>query len=195
MSAVLSSMPETSPPPPATEPNGHVTPLLQLRGISKSFPGVKALQDVELTLRAGRVTALIGENGAGKSTLVKILTGIYQPDAGEILVGGVPTRFDSPDAAQAARITAIHQETVLFDELTVAENIYLGHAPRTRLGFVNWAAMRARSAALLRASLTTASPRLRVAGDMASEGSGRSSAGVNIRDVPDPGAVPPMRLI
>ena len=127
----------------------EATPLLQLRGVSKTFPGVKALDGVELTLCPGRVTALIGENGAGKSTLVKILTGIYQPDAGEIRVGGAPMRFASPEAAQAARITAIHQETVLFDELSVAENIFLGHAPRTRLGFVNWAAVRARAAALL----------------------------------------------
>ena len=134
-------------PSSAGEPD--VPAILQLRGISKMFPGVKALEDVELTLRPGRVTALIGENGAGKSTLVKILTGIYQPDAGEILLAGAPVRFASPEAAQAARVTAIHQETVLFDELSVAENIYLGHAPKTRFGLVNWAAVRARSVALL----------------------------------------------
>ncbi len=138
-------MPNASGPQPAPES----APLLELRGISKFFPGVKALEGVELTLRPGRVTALIGENGAGKSTLVKILTGIYQPDEGEILVEGSPVHFDSPGAAQAARITAIHQETVLFDELSVAENIYLGHAPKNRFGLVNWAAVRARSMALL----------------------------------------------
>ena len=126
-----------------------MAPLLQLRGISKFFPGVKALEGVELTLWPGRVTALIGENGAGKSTLVKILTGIYQPDAGEILIEGRKVHFDTPEAAQRARITAIHQETVLFDELSVAENIYLGHAPKNRFGLVNWAAIRARSMALL----------------------------------------------
>ena len=81
----------------------------------------------------GQVTALIGENGAGKSTLVKILTGIYQPDAGEIVVDGKPVSFPSAHAAFERGITAIHQETVLFDDLTVAENIFLGHAPRTRL--------------------------------------------------------------
>ena len=142
-------------PGPAGRPDattaGRVegTPLLELRGIGKLFPGVTALEGAELTLRPGRVTALIGENGAGKSTLVKILTGIYQPDSGEILVEGRTVQFHAPEAAQAARITAIHQETVLFDELSVAENIYLGHAPRTRLGLVDWAAVRARSMALL----------------------------------------------
>ncbi|MDH2313603.1 sugar ABC transporter ATP-binding protein [Methylobacterium brachiatum] len=124
-------------------------PRLELRGVVKHFPGVRALDGVDLVLRPGRVTALIGENGAGKSTLVKILTGIHRPDAGEIRVGGRPVSFTSPQDAQTARITAIHQETVLFDELTVAENIYLGHAPKTQLGFVDWSAMRARSAALL----------------------------------------------
>ncbi len=120
-----------------------------MRGISKLFPGVKALDGVDLKLYPGRITALIGENGAGKSTLVKILTGIYRPDAGEILIDGVPLLAESAEAAQAARITAIHQETVLFDELTVAENIYLGHAPKTRLGLVDWAAMVARATAIL----------------------------------------------
>ncbi len=135
--------------PPSGEEPALPAPLLELRGIAKHFPGVKALDGVDLVLRPGRVTALIGENGAGKSTLVKILTGIHRPDAGEILVGGRPVSFSSPREAEAARITAIHQETVLFDELTVAENIYLGHAPRTRLGLVDWSAMRARAAALL----------------------------------------------
>lgn len=130
---------------------GLAPPVLQMRGISKSFPGVKALSDVALTLRPGHVTALIGENGAGKSTLVKILTGIYQPDAGEILIDGRPVALPTADAAQDAGITAIHQETVLFDELTVAENVWLGHAPRTRFGLVDWKAMHARAAALLHA--------------------------------------------
>ncbi len=124
-------------------------PLLEMRGISKSFPGVKALDGVDVTLYPGSVTALIGENGAGKSTLVKILTGIYQPDRGEIVVDGEPVRFASAEAAIRSGITAIHQETVLFDELSVAENIFLGHAPRNRLGLINWGAMNARASALL----------------------------------------------
>ncbi|HEY4199534.1 MAG TPA: sugar ABC transporter ATP-binding protein [Devosiaceae bacterium] len=117
-------------------------PLLTLSGISKSFPGVRALHDVSLELHPGQVTALIGENGAGKSTLVKILTGIYQPDAGTITVNGRAVTLPSAHAAFAQGITAIHQETVLFDELSVAENIYLGHTPRTRLGTIDWKRMR-----------------------------------------------------
>lgn len=116
-------------------------PILTLSGISKSFPGVRALHEVSLELYAGEVTALIGENGAGKSTLVKTLTGIYQPDAGEIRMKGQAIALPTAHAATAAGITAIHQETVLFDELSVAENIYLGHAPRTRLGLIDWATM------------------------------------------------------
>ena len=112
-------------------------PVLRLVGITKSFPGVRALGDVELGLYPGQVTALVGENGAGKSTLVKILTGIYQPDAGLIEVDGTPVRFPTAIAAARAGVTAIHQETVLFDELTVAENIFLGHAPRGRFGLID----------------------------------------------------------
>jgi rhamnose transport system ATP-binding protein len=118
-------------------------PILTLSGVSKSFPGVRALHEVSLDLHAGQVTALIGENGAGKSTLVKILTGIYQPDAGTITVGGRPVTLPTAHAASEAGITAIHQETVLFDELSVAENIFLGHAPRTRFGLIDWRTMNA----------------------------------------------------
>jgi rhamnose transport system ATP-binding protein len=124
-------------------------PVLRLSGISKSFPGVRALADVQLELFPGQVTALIGENGAGKSTIVKILTGIYQPDGGTIEVDGRAVRFATAEAAAQAGVTAIHQETVLFDDLTVAENIFLGHAPRTRLGLIDWAAMQAQARALL----------------------------------------------
>ena len=125
-------------------------PLLRLIGVSKSFPGVKALADVALDLWPGEVTALIGENGAGKSTLVKILTGIYQPDAGRIEIDGRERRLSTAHAAAEAGVTAIHQETVLFDALTVAENVFLGHAPRGRFGLVDWPRMRTEAAALLK---------------------------------------------
>jgi rhamnose transport system ATP-binding protein len=125
-------------------------PILSLSGISKSFPGVRALHDVSLSLQPGRVTALIGENGAGKSTIVKILTGIYKPDEGEIHVAGDPKSFASPRDAWAAGIAAIHQETVMFDELTVAENIFMGHMPTGSARLVDWPEMRAKSAALLK---------------------------------------------
>ncbi|MHA6691475.1 sugar ABC transporter ATP-binding protein [Devosia sp. A449] len=118
-------------------------PILTLTAISKSFPGVRALHDVALELYPGQVTALIGENGAGKSTLVKTMTGIYQPDSGEIRMAGQLVSLPTAHSASAVGITAIHQETVLFDELTVAENIYLGHAPTNRLGLIDWRKMRA----------------------------------------------------
>jgi rhamnose transport system ATP-binding protein len=126
------------------------TPKLTLSGISKSFPGVRALHEVSLELYPGEVTALIGENGAGKSTLVKTLTGIYQPDAGEITLDGKPVTLSSAHRAFELGITAIHQETVLFDDLSVAENIYLGHTPRTRFNTIDWRKMRADARVLLK---------------------------------------------
>ncbi len=135
-------------------------PVLCLSGISKSFPGVRALSDVQLELHAGEVTALIGENGAGKSTIVKVLTGIYQPDAGTITVDGAEMRFDTADAAARAGVTAIHQETVLFDELSVAENIFLGHAPRGRFGLIDRKGMEAEARALLHRIGADLDPRL-----------------------------------
>ena len=124
-------------------------PILTLTGVCKSFPGVRALHDVALTLRNGEVMGLIGENGAGKSTLVKIITGIYQADSGEMRLDGVPVSFASPRAAWESGITAIHQETAMFDELSVAENIFMGHAPKTARGLVDWPAMHAKASALL----------------------------------------------
>jgi rhamnose transport system ATP-binding protein len=114
--------------------------MLKLSNLSKSFPGVRALHDVGFSLAAGEVTALIGENGAGKSTVVKLLTGIYRPDAGSIEVNGKQQSFVSPADSWQAGITAIHQETAMFDELTVAENIFMGHAPR-KSGLMDWRGM------------------------------------------------------
>lgn len=142
-----------------------MTPVLSLRGISKSFPGVKALQGVQLDLYAGQVTALIGENGAGKSTIVKVLTGIYQPEEGSIEIDGQPVRFATAQDAASAGVTAIHQETVLFDELSVAENIWLGHAPRNRLGLIDRRAMRTGAQRLLASIGSTLNPDLRL-GDL-----------------------------
>lgn len=139
-----SSRPHASPPADLPE-----TPAIRLSDISKSFPGVKALNRVNLALYPGSVTALVGENGAGKSTLVKILTGIYQPDEGHISCDGTPVRFQTTMDAARAGVTAIHQETVLFDELTVAENIFLGHAPRNRFGLIDWARMNGEARVLL----------------------------------------------
>ncbi len=124
-------------------------PVLSLKGVSKSFPGVKALSKVALDLYPGEVTALVGENGAGKSTIVKILTGIYRPDEGEIAIDGRPVTFPTAQNAGEAGVTAIHQETVLFDELSVAENIFIGHAPRGRFGLIDKAEMIRRARELL----------------------------------------------
>ncbi|MEW7847622.1 sugar ABC transporter ATP-binding protein [Massilia aurea] len=116
-----------------------IAPVLELSGITKRFNGVHALNGVRLSIRPGEVLALIGENGAGKSTLVKTLTGIHRPDAGTILLGGQSVAFGSPQEAMAAGITAVHQETIMFDELTVAENIYIGrHPTRGLAGRVDW---------------------------------------------------------
>ena len=123
-------------------------PLLEMHDISKSFPGVRALEKVRLTLRPGEVTALIGENGAGKSTLVKVLTGVYQPDEGAILLDGREIRLANAESAFRSGITAIHQETVLFDELSVTENIFLGHQVMKH-GFLDWTSMRARAREIL----------------------------------------------
>ena len=100
-------------------------------------------------MRPGEVHALLGENGAGKSTLIKIMSGVYQPDAGTITLDGKPASFASPEDAQAAGIATIYQELLLFPELTVAENIFMGHAPKSRFGAIDWGAMRERARELL----------------------------------------------
>jgi monosaccharide-transporting ATPase len=123
-------------------------PLVSLSGIGKRYPGVVALDGVDLELRAGEVHALVGENGAGKSTLVRILTGAHQPETGEIRLDGVPVRFADPRAAQRAGVAAIHQELTRVPEMSVAENLFLAREPRGFLG-VDRRAMRARSKAAL----------------------------------------------
>lgn len=107
--------------------------LLEMKGICKSFPGVKALQDVDLQLKAGEVHALLGENGAGKSTLIKVLGGIYHAEKGEIIIGGQKTDIDGVVAARHAGISIVHQELVLVPYMTVAENIFLGREPGTKM--------------------------------------------------------------
>ena len=126
------------------------TPVLALEGIAMHFDGVRALDGVELQLPAGRVVALLGENGAGKSTAVKIMTGIYRPDAGRIVIRGEPVELHSVQDAWRHGITAVHQEPVMFDELSVAENVFAGHLLRNRIGLVDWSGMRRRAAEILR---------------------------------------------
>ncbi|MEJ0085620.1 MAG: sugar ABC transporter ATP-binding protein [Pseudomonadota bacterium] len=125
------------------------TPHLTLSGIRKYFGGARALECVALQLHRGSVTALIGENGAGKSTLVKILSGVHQPDDGEILLDGKPVRIADPMDARRLGISVVHQECMVFDNLDVAENLFINAHPATR-GLVNWAEMRRRATAVLR---------------------------------------------
>ena len=112
----------------------RTAPLLEVREIEKTFPGVRALSGVSFDVRAGEVHALLGENGAGKSTLIKIVSGVYQPDLGSILIDGRTVHFSSPDDARRAGVATIYQELLLFPELSVAENIFLGHAPLAGAG-------------------------------------------------------------
>jgi rhamnose transport system ATP-binding protein len=124
-------------------------PVLTLADIRKSFGGVRALERVSLELPRGAITALIGENGAGKSTLVKILSGIHQPDDGDIRIDGAAVRIASPQAARDLGIGVVHQECQVFDNLSVAENLFI-HAQPMRRGMVNWRAIRAHAAAVLK---------------------------------------------
>ncbi|MEP4547681.1 MAG: sugar ABC transporter ATP-binding protein [Saccharospirillum sp.] len=124
--------------------------VFSLRDVTKTFPGVKALDRVKLDLYPGEVTALIGENGAGKSTLVKTMTGIYQPDEGSIYFQGAPIVVSNPEDARQLGITAIHQETVLFDDLSVTENIFAGnYLTKGPLKRLDWSAMQARTREIL----------------------------------------------
>ena len=118
--------------------------LLEIRGLEKSFPGVRALQGVDFTVRAGEIHALMGENGAGKSTLIKVLTGVYDRDAGTSLLHGQPIRPGSPREAERAGISTVYQEVNLIPHLSVAENICLGRQP-SAFGFLQWGAIRRRA--------------------------------------------------
>jgi len=125
-------------------------PLLELRGIEKLFPGVKALSDMSFSVKPGSVHVLCGENGAGKSTLCKIINGIYQPDRGEILVNGKPVVMRDPIEARAQKIAMIFQELNFIPEFTVEQNLFLGNEPVNRFGKVDWAAIRSRTLDLLK---------------------------------------------
>jgi ribose transport system ATP-binding protein len=116
-------------------------PLLQMRRISKSFPGVQALSDVSFDLHNGEIVGLVGENGAGKSTLMKILSGVHTPNGGEILIEGNPVHLSSPKDSELAGVAIIYQELSLVPNVSVTENISMGREPRTRLGTIDWREM------------------------------------------------------
>ena len=134
-------------------------PLVELRGVSRSYGGVQAVAEMSFAIRSGTVHALVGENGAGKSTLVKILTGIVQPDEGEIAIEGSARRISDPQAAHGLGIVAMYQEPTVFEDLTVAENVFAGRHLRTRFGTVDWGAMRVETARIL-GELACGHPRL-----------------------------------
>ncbi len=129
-------------------PSAAASPRAALRGVSMRFGATQALDDVSLELRSGEVHALVGENGAGKSTLVKILAGVHQPDAGSLWLDGAETVLHGPAHARSLGIAVVHQEPRLFPDLTVAENVFLGHAPSGRLGTIDWGGMRRAAKAL-----------------------------------------------
>ena len=127
--------------PMSTEMRAATAPIIALKDVEKAFGPVLVLRGVDFDIRAGEVHALMGENGAGKSTMIRIMSGAHQANAGTLEIDGTATRFSGPASAQSAGIAVVHQELLLFPALTVAENIFLGHAPRTSRGLLDWAAM------------------------------------------------------
>ena len=115
--------------------------VLSMRNISKTFPGVRALHNVDFTLNKGEIHALMGENGAGKSTLIKVLTGVHSKDSGQIYIEGKEITIKSPSDAQNLGISTVYQEINLCPNLTVAENMFIG---RGKYSFVNWRSMKRR---------------------------------------------------
>lgn len=130
-------------------------PLLVMRNISKSFPGVRALDHLNFDLKSGEVHGILGENGAGKSTLIKVLGGIYHPEEGEILIDGKTAHITNVVEAKANGISIIHQELMLIPHMTVAENIFLTREPKTKYGRIDVRRMRADAQALLEMLGTT----------------------------------------
>jgi galactofuranose transport system ATP-binding protein len=125
------------------------SPILEVRRVTKRFPGVLALDDVSFELRPGEVHALVGENGAGKSTLIKVITGVYKPDDGQVHFKGEEVSFSDPRESQAVGISTIYQEINLIPLLSVAQNIFLGREPRNRLGIIDVESMNREAAEIL----------------------------------------------
>ena len=140
-------------------------PVVSVRGVNKSFPGVHALKDINLEIYPNEVVGLVGENGAGKSTLMRILTGIYSPDSGQVLVGGQEVSFRNPTDAASYGIGMVYQEQSLLPNITVGENIYLGHEGEfMRFGLLNWAKLnRAAQRQLEKAQVSDVHPTTRTA--------------------------------
>ena len=143
-------------------PVATAAPLLQLQGVSKSYPGVKALSDVSLHVSPGEVHAVLGENGAGKSTLIKIMMGAIQRDEGQIIWDGAAVDIRSPLRAQALGLAAVYQDVTLAQPLTVGENFFMGHLPKAG-GLVDWSRVWRETDAFLRQLGILTDARLKVA--------------------------------
>ncbi len=123
--------------------------ILELKNITKTFPGVKALDNVQFQLKPGEIHALMGENGAGKSTFIKVITGVHQPDSGQIYLDGKEVVFPDPVAAQDVGIAAIYQHVTSYPDLSVTENIFMGHEKTGAFGRLLWKEMHEQAAQLL----------------------------------------------
>ncbi len=138
--------------------HGSELPMTQsipvsLQAASKSFAGITVLKNVDFDVRAGEVHALLGENGAGKSTLIKIIAGVHAPDSGTIRLGETSHSAVSPKEERRGGVATVYQELLLFPELTAAENVFLGNAPRGPAGMLDWTQMRRRARQLLDSSI------------------------------------------
>lgn len=136
--------------------------LVEMRGITKTFPGVVALDNVTFQCKAGEVHAVVGENGAGKSTLMNLLAGVYQPDAGEIIIAGQTVRMTSPHNAQDLGVSMIYQELNLLPDMSVAENVFLGRESRRRFGLLNDVELEGKARDVLRRLGVDIDPRTRL---------------------------------
>ena len=137
-------------------------PVIEIKGVSKRFDATQALSDVSLSLRPGEIHSLVGENGAGKSTLIKIMTGLYPADSGEMTLGGEPYAPRSSADAQRQGIAAIYQEPSVFPDLSVAENIFIGHQDQGKV--VDWSTMYREASRILSKLDIEIDPRLPAAG-------------------------------
>src|SRR5262249_44951549 len=143
MDRVMQAAADSSGAPATSSPGRPAPPILEFRGITKVFPGQRAVDDVSFTIEPGEVHALVGEHGAGQTTLIKVLAGGYEPDAGELLINGEPVDFSHPSQATAAGIACIHQDPNVQPALSVAENLTIGVSfERGRLGLIDWRAQR-----------------------------------------------------
>ena len=148
-------VPETAPPAPEPRPTGAGGALLQLRGVQKHFGAVQALTDVSFDVPSGAVTALVGDNGAGKSVLIKCISGIHQPDGGQILWDGSPVQLKSPRDASALGIETVHQDLALCDNLDIVQNMFLGRERSRRLALSEEDMEKAAGATLSSLAVTT----------------------------------------